>query len=73
MSAKAGEKPVVALVDPKAAGVTLNPQRVTTGETRHELVMKKVQVPTADIVATGAQLTGELGQAICAEHLEKTV
>jgi len=53
VSAKAGDRLVVALVDPRAAGVTLNPQRVTSGETRHELVMNKVQVPTEDIVATG--------------------
>ncbi len=53
LSAKANEKLVVALVDPKAAGVSLNPQIVTSGETRHELVMDKVQVPAEDIVATG--------------------
>lgn len=55
VSARAGDELVVALVDPRAAGVTLNAQRVTTGETLHELVMHKVQVPTADIVATGAE------------------
>jgi len=53
LSAKANEELVVALVDPKAAGVSLNPQIVTSGETRHELVMDKVQVPAEDIVATG--------------------
>lgn len=53
LAAKADEQLVVALVDPKAAGVTLNPQVVTSGETRHEVVMDKVQVPTEDIVATG--------------------
>jgi alkylation response protein AidB-like acyl-CoA dehydrogenase len=55
LSAKANEKLVVALVDPKAAGVSLNPQIVTSGETRHELVMDKVQVPAEDIVATGRE------------------
>ena len=64
VSAKAGEKLVVALVDPKAAGVTLNPQRVTTGETRHELVMKKVQVPAADIVATGSEAVAAMDWAL---------
>ena len=64
VSAKAGEKLVVALVDPKAAGVTLNPQRVTTGDTRHELVMNKVQVPTADIVATGAEAVAAMDWAL---------
>lgn len=53
VSARAGEELIVALVDPQAAGVTLNPQHVTSGETRHELVMNKVQVPTEDIIATG--------------------
>ena len=53
LSARADEELVVALVDPKAAGVTLNPQRVTSGEIRHELVMDKVQVPAEDIIATG--------------------
>lgn len=55
LSAQAGEELVVALVDPQAAGVTLTPQIVTSGETRHELVLDKVQVPSADIIATGGQ------------------
>jgi alkylation response protein AidB-like acyl-CoA dehydrogenase len=61
LSARAGEELVVALVDPRAAGVTLTPQVVTSGETRHELTLNQVQVPTADIVATG-------GQAQAAKH-----
>lgn len=55
LSARAGEELVVALVDPKAAGVTLNPQVVTSGETRFEVVMDNVQVPAEDIVATGGE------------------
>ena len=55
LSAHTGDELVVALVDPRAAGVTLNPQLVSTGETRHELVMTKVQVPTEDIIATGSE------------------
>ena len=55
LSAQAGEELVVALVDPQAAGVTLTPQIVTSGETRHEMTLDKVQVPGADIVATGGQ------------------
>lgn len=55
LSARMGEELVVALVDPRAAGVTLNAQIVTTGETQYELVMNKVQVPTADIVAVGGE------------------
>lgn len=53
LSAQAGDDLIVALVDPKAAGVTLNAQVVTSGETRNELVMDQVQVPDEDIVATG--------------------
>ena len=55
LSAQTDEGIVVALVDPRAAGVTLNAQIVTTGETRHELVMAKVQVPTEDIIAIGSE------------------
>ena len=55
LSAQTDAGIVVALVDPRAAGVTLNAQIVTTGETRHELVMAKVQVPTEDIVAIGSE------------------
>jgi alkylation response protein AidB-like acyl-CoA dehydrogenase len=66
VSARAGDELVVALVDPRAAGVTLNAQRVTTGETRHELVMNKVQVPTADIVATGAEALAAMEWALAA-------
>jgi len=55
LPARMGEELVVALVDPRAAGVTLNAQIVTTGETQYELVMNKVQVPAADIVAVGGE------------------
>ncbi|MDZ7783547.1 MAG: acyl-CoA dehydrogenase family protein [Halioglobus sp.] len=55
VSADADGELVVALVDPKAAGVALNPQVVTSGETRHELVMDRVQVPAEDVVATGGE------------------
>jgi alkylation response protein AidB-like acyl-CoA dehydrogenase len=64
VSARAGENLVVAMVDPRAAGVTLNPQRVVTGETQHELVMTNVQVPTADIVATGAEAAAAMDWAL---------
>ena len=55
VSARDGEELLVLLVDPKGAGVSLNPQVVTSGETRHELVMEKVQVPQQDIVARGGE------------------
>jgi alkylation response protein AidB-like acyl-CoA dehydrogenase len=53
VSALNGEELVVALVDPESEGVTLNRQAVTAGDTRHELVMDKVHMPDADIVANG--------------------
>jgi alkylation response protein AidB-like acyl-CoA dehydrogenase len=55
VSATTGEELVVALVDPDAAGVTLSPQVVTSGETRHELRLERVQVPTEDIIAVGGK------------------
>ena len=55
LSASDGDELVVLLVDPKGAGVSLNPQVVTSGETRHELVMEQVQVPQQDIVARGGE------------------
>ena len=66
LSAKVGDELIVALVDPRAAGVSLNAQIVTTGETRHELVMHKVQVPTADIVATGGEALAAMEWALLA-------
>lgn len=54
VSARHGEELVVALVDPESEGITLNRQAVTAGDTRHELVMDKVKVPDADIVANGS-------------------
>lgn len=46
---------VVALVDPRAAGVTLTPQTVTGGDTCHEMQMDQVQVPAEDVVVSGAR------------------
>ena len=55
VSARNGDELIVALVDPSAAGVTLSPQVVTSGELRHELRMEQVQVPTADVLASGGK------------------
>jgi alkylation response protein AidB-like acyl-CoA dehydrogenase len=68
VSARAGAELIVALVDPRAAGITLNAQIVTTGETRHELVMDKVQVPTADIVVTGREAVAAMEWALQASR-----
>jgi alkylation response protein AidB-like acyl-CoA dehydrogenase len=55
LSAQQQDELLVALVDPQAAGVSLTPQRVTSGETLHQLELDSVQVPAEDIVATGAR------------------
>ncbi len=55
LSARVGEELVVVLVDPQSAGVTLNPQTVTSGETLHELILEGVQIPDEDIVARGGK------------------
>ncbi|CAA0116751.1 Acyl-CoA dehydrogenase FadE27 [Halioglobus japonicus] len=68
VSARAGEELVVALVDPRAAGVSLNAQVIMTGENRHELVMDKVQVPTSDIVATGREAVAAMEWALQASR-----
>ncbi|QFU77278.1 acyl-CoA dehydrogenase [Halioglobus maricola] len=54
LSAKCDEQLIVALVDPKAAGVTLTPQLVTANELRHEITLENVQVPAEEIIASGA-------------------
>jgi len=64
LSARADDALIVALVDPQAAGVTLNRQIVATGEARHELVMDKVQVPTADIIVTGREAVAAMEWAL---------
>jgi alkylation response protein AidB-like acyl-CoA dehydrogenase len=64
VSASTGEELVVALVDPEAAGVTLSPQVVTSGETRHELTMDQVQVPTEDIIAVGGKAAEAMDWAL---------
>tara|TARA_R110000823_G_scaffold119998_14_gene244488 strand:+ start:25163 stop:26293 length:1131 start_codon:yes stop_codon:yes gene_type:complete len=51
--ATTGDELLVVLVDPQAAGVTLNAQVVTSGETLHELVLENVQVAAGDVVARG--------------------
>lgn len=66
LSARAGDELVMLLVDPQAAGVRLNPQVVTSGETRSELVMNGVQVPAEDVVARGAEATNAATWALAA-------
>ncbi len=51
--AASGDGLVVVLVDPAGAGVTLNPQVVTSGETCHELMLEGVSVPASDVIAVG--------------------
>ena len=63
VAATTGEELIIALVDPKAAGVTLNAQVVTSGEIRSELVLDKVQVPAEDIVAKGGEARAAIAWA----------
>ncbi len=55
IAATTGEELLVALIDPRAAGVTLTAQLVTSGEIRQELQLDQVQVPVEDTVAVGAR------------------
>lgn len=55
---------VLALLDPATAGVTLTPQLVTSGETRHELRLNEVHIADAEIIATGATAEEALNWAI---------
>ena len=53
LSARTDDGILAALVDPRAPGVQLNPQVVTSGETRYEMVLDDVEVMAADILASG--------------------
>ncbi len=55
LSAQTTDGLLVVLVDPMAAGVTLSPQLVTSGETRYQLQLDNAHVPAADVVASGAR------------------
>lgn len=68
VSARAGDELLVALIDPKAAGVSLTPQIVTSGETRHELLMENVQVPSQDVVAKGGEAVSAMQWALNASR-----
>ena len=68
LSARSGDSLVVALVDPRSAGITLTPQVVTSTETRHELVLENVQVPTEDIVASGGKALQAMNWALQASR-----
>ena len=68
LSARSGDSLVVALVDPRSAGITLTPQVVTSNETRHELLLENVQVPTEDIVATGGKALQAMNWALQASR-----
>jgi len=63
LSATHGKDLVVALVDPKADGVSLNAQVVTSGETRHELILDGVEVDAADILGIQDQARASMDWA----------
>jgi alkylation response protein AidB-like acyl-CoA dehydrogenase len=53
LAAKTSDGLAVVLLDPKAVGVTLSAQQVTTYEPQFLLTLDNVRVDTADILATG--------------------
>ena len=57
LSARTDDGIIAALVDPRAQGVQLNPQVVTSGEMRYEMVLDDVEVAAADILASGQAAT----------------
>lgn len=79
LSANTEKGVVVLLVDPKAAGVTLNPMKVTTYEPQYEVVLDKVAVAAEDVLAgpeRGAEVMQWLSErtqaAICAHQVGAT-
>lgn len=65
----------VVLLDPRAAGVSIEPMQVTSFEPQYELVLDSARVPAAEIISAseGAAIMDWLGQrttaAICAHQL----
>jgi alkylation response protein AidB-like acyl-CoA dehydrogenase len=53
LSAHTDDGIIAVLVDPGASGVQLNPQVVTSGDTRYEMVLDNVSVTDNDLVASG--------------------
>ncbi len=79
LSAKTDGGVVVLLLDPKAAGVTLEPMKVTTYEPQFALVMKDVQVAATDVLAAadkGAAVMQSVSEhtmaALCAHQVGAT-
>lgn len=67
LSAKTDQGVVVLLVDPKAAGVTLNDMKVTTYEPQCEMLLDNVAVDAADVLAGPEQ-----GAAVMQWLVERT-
>ncbi|WP_372758193.1 acyl-CoA dehydrogenase family protein [Litorivivens sp.] len=79
VSAKTDSGVVALLVDPNAAGVTLNAMKVTTYEPQYEVVLENVSVAAEDVLAgadTGAEvmqwLTERTTAALCAHQVGVT-
>jgi alkylation response protein AidB-like acyl-CoA dehydrogenase len=79
LSAKTDAGVVVLLLDPNAAGVTLEPMKVTTYEPQFEVVMEDVHVAASDVLAgadNGAEVMQWLSEhtmaAICAHQVGAT-
>lgn len=79
LSAKTDDGVVVLLVDPKAAGVTLNAMKVTTYEPQYEVILDKVGVEASDVLVgpeQGAEVMQWLSErtmaAVCAHQVGAT-
>ena len=79
LSAATAEGPVVVLLDPRSAGVSLKDVRYTTYEPQYELGLEGVEIAAADVLAgpdTGADVMHWLAQrttaALCAHQLGVT-
>ena len=71
LSAKMGKGVVVVLVDPKAAGVSMTAQRVSTYEPQFQLDLKEVTITADDVLAGPAD--GAEVMAWIAEHTSAAI
>jgi alkylation response protein AidB-like acyl-CoA dehydrogenase len=53
LSARSEQGVLALLVDPRASGISLTPQVVTSGETRFEMSLDNVLVAAEDVIASG--------------------
>ncbi|MEM1114085.1 MAG: acyl-CoA dehydrogenase family protein [Pseudomonadota bacterium] len=69
LSARANGELLAVLVDPQAEGVSLQPQVVTSGETRFELRLENVLIAESDVLAAGGAAARALTWAMQATRV----